>query len=226
MRSKGRGLLVALVAVLAVSAVASASASAFNLQWNVNGAKLEAGKTREVTGKGPEYQFYVWAKRIGCGASEGVETIVGGKPGTGKATLVFHKCNTSESGCKVRSSGGVFGTIEFTSLPITLKEDSAFGGKKVIAENLESKTVGTTKEWGTLEFEAEPGHSCNEYINEGKVKGSYAGELINLAGGSIELSFPSEPLETSPRLEYFGVKMTFNGKDAWKLVGEGTLTVS
>jgi hypothetical protein len=225
MRSKGRGLLVALVAVLVVSAAASASASAFNLQWNVNGAKLEAGETREVTGKGSAYTFVLFGHKLTCGASEGAETIVGGKPGTGKATLVFQKCSTEEVGCEVKSSGGTLGTIEFTGLPITLKEDSGPSGEKLIVENIESKRPGTTKEWGELEFEARAGGSCSEYPSA-KVKGSYAGKLINLAGGSVELNFPTEVLKTEPELEYFGVRMTFTGKSTWKLVGEGALTVS
>jgi hypothetical protein len=220
MRSKGRGLLVALVAVLAVSAVASASASAFNLQWNVNGAKLEAGETREVTSKAGEYKFLVFGHSITCGASEVVETIIGGKPGTGKATLVFHKCSTEEVGCEVRSAGGTFGTIEFTSLPTKLEERKTSGGTNVLAENIESKEVGTTKEWGTLEFKG----TCSEYPT-GKVKGAYAGELRNLAGGSVELNFPNPELQAD-ELGYFGVSMKFTGRSEGKLVGGGTLTVS
>jgi hypothetical protein len=224
-----RVLLVSLLAVFAVSAIASASASAFNLEWEVcekgtgTGTKFGEHKcnthpggaeewefkklvgTKNVVSKGGAFTLEVAGKKITCTAVTDKGTITGGKPGTDLAEkIVFTGCKAGPNGCKAKSAGGAAETIEVTNIKTKLEE---VAGKLV--DKFEQKTVGTTKEFVTLEFE---GATCaGEGFVTTKVKGNVAAECKNLANGNVELNFPTPAIAQTPKLEAFGLAATLTG---------------
>jgi hypothetical protein len=103
-------MVVALAAVaLAMSAVAAAQASAIEFIYKVNGAKLEAGKEKELVSKASTNQVLKatvlgLATEITCTT---VETpgakISGGVPGKSTETVHYSGCTVQKpSGCKVK----------------------------------------------------------------------------------------------------------------------------
>lgn len=92
----------ALLAVLAISAVASASASAVTGPiWEVNGAKLATGAEEALTGKaatsyelkGKAFGFIEVA--ITCKKAANNGAIIGGEPGTDATTIEYTECSSS-----------------------------------------------------------------------------------------------------------------------------------
>jgi hypothetical protein len=222
-------LLVSLLAVFAVGAVASASSSAFLLEWegckNVGAAtgefnsatcqvkggnkewnwvKEAAGETWEIIGVIGESKLTVGTKIITCkkGKSVGKTQAAGAGEAT---TITFEECTTTEPACKVKGGGGVAGTIIVKGVPTKLVErEPKGGGAKKLAN--EFKQNATTKEFVTLKFEG----TCPSY-SETKVKGQVASEVSNLTNGEVELKFPSPELKGNT-LEAFGVAATLTGK--------------
>lgn len=223
-----RTLILCFFAVLAFGAVASASASAFNLEWEVcqegtgAGTKFSEHKcnthggtekwefqklvgTQNVTSKGGSFTLEVAAKKITCTAVTDKGTITGGKPGTDLAEkITFKGCKAGPSGCKAKSAGGTSETIEVTGIKTQLEE---VGGKLV--DKFEQKTVGTKKEFVTLVFE---GSTCaGEGFVETEVKGDVAAECKNLANGNVELNFPTPAIAQTTSLKAFGLTATLTG---------------
>lgn len=179
---------------------------------------LAAGKTEKVISSGGEFKLTSGVKVITCKKVKDEGTITGGSPGTDEATkITFEECTTSQTGCKVKSAGGKLGTIEVTGIKTTLKQ-FLVGEEEIEGDVFEQKTVENAKkelikEFVTLQFEAEAGKSCSEFP-ETKVKGDVVAET---AANSGELTFPSTPIEVSPKLEAFAIKATLTGKDTQTL---------
>jgi hypothetical protein len=98
-----------LAAVLALGGAAASGASAHSFIWKVAGAKLEAGKTKEITAKVKTGSKYI-LKGTAVGIKTEVEctsqklkagsTIIGGTPGTSEETLELENCKALKpSGC-------------------------------------------------------------------------------------------------------------------------------
>jgi hypothetical protein len=223
MRSMFRSVLVALVATLAVGAVTAAGASAFSLQWKVNGALLEAGQTQSITASGPVFVMETGLLKITCNKSTGEGVVSGGKPGTSKlTTLTFTECYTASAGCEVRSAGGTFGTIALANLPTTLKVGKRKSKVEVLADNLEPNGgPGGSKEFVTLEFKGTECASAG-YTNT-PIQGTIAAEIVNLANGEAKLNFPAEELTGNTLKAFNGHGMRWIGESKQKLTGGGKL---
>ena len=175
-----RTLIISLLAVFAFSAIASASASAFALEWQTcqekAGGKFEnhgcakegppktfewetlgAGVTKKIISTklagSAEFVLNAGGKEIKCKKVDDTGTITGGKPGTDEATEIkFTECKTTEANCKVKSAKGKApaGTILVTSIKTKLVEGETSGGAKVVAD--EFKGNGAEEEFVKLEF--------------------------------------------------------------------------
>jgi hypothetical protein len=133
-----------LVAVLALSGAAASGASAHEFIWKVAGAKLEAGKTKELKAK-----VKVGSKYILKGSAFGVQTEVeckaqklkagstinGGTPGTSEETLELEECKVLKpagcTGVKVAATPAKNEIVEIASnkklgILLTPKEGAKF----------------------------------------------------------------------------------------------------
>jgi hypothetical protein len=123
------------LAALALSAVAAAQASAIEFIYKVNGAKLEAGKEKELVSKAKGNQVLKTtvlgvATEITCtGVSTAGAKIIGGKPGTSTETVKYSGCTVNKpSGCKVKE-----GTITTNPLKNEVVEGvGASAGKALV----------------------------------------------------------------------------------------------
>jgi hypothetical protein len=241
--NRTRVTLLCLLAVLSVSAVVSASASAAierkwvvcvegpttepptkydNHKCNTKAKPLSerkwewvvvtTGKTEKVVSSGGEFKLVAGTKSITCKKVKDTGTITGATPGIGEATAItFEECATGQTGCKVKSAGGTFGTINVTNIPTKLEERETSTKVKVLADNFEQKTIGLNKEFVTLEFEPETGKSCSEYPAT-KVKGAVAAQVMETG----ELVFPNPELKGNT-LEAFGIAAKLTGTDTQEL---------
>jgi hypothetical protein len=197
---------VILLVAFAVSAVASASASAH--EWKHN--KVGVTTALEVTSSGGEFKLTAAGKTVTCEKVTDKGKVE--EKGKDKATVIkFEKCKTGTTGCEIKNKGGTLGTVEVTEIPTLLEE---VGGKLV--DKFEQKLVGTTKEFVTLEFS---GTSCSGagYVTT-KVKGDVAAEVKTETNGEVKLTFPTTPIAQTPELEAFSSKATLVGTDNEKLV--------
>ena len=111
------GILAA--ALLVVSGVAAAQASAIEFLWKVNGKTLETGQEKTLTSKAKGSQI-LKASVIGVKSeitctevSTSGAKIKGGKPGTSTETVEYKGCTVQKpSGCKV--AGGAITTKPLT----------------------------------------------------------------------------------------------------------------
>ena len=239
--SRIRLIMLSLLAVFAISAVASASASAFNKQWEVcekggtekwsehkcnagkgtgewSFLKLEAGNSYNIVSwivPGTTYVLTVGTRVITCTGAADAGTITGGTPGTDSISVLFYGCTTSQVGCLVMTAHQGHGIILVPNIPTVLVErEPKGGGAKKLADEFKEKAA--TKEFVTLKFEPEAGKSCSEFGSETKVKGQVAGEVINLANGNGEINFPSPELKGNT-LEAFGTTATLTGRSEVEL---------
>jgi hypothetical protein len=164
---RARFLLLSLVTVMSVSAILASSASAaISFEWNVNGAKLEAGQSKEFTtsadGKltlelpvsgGAPIQLLSSELSILKGAK-----IIGGVPGTSASTAVFKGVTVDKpANCGVLQTATTPGTIQTTLLKTEIVEGAPGGvGNGQVEMLFTPKTTGTEL-WTTFEF---TGVSC------------------------------------------------------------------
>jgi hypothetical protein len=174
--SRLRLIMLAALAVFAVGAFASASASAaFKLEWQTCQEKagghfenhgcvkegttkafewetLAAGKTKAVESKIKSKEFVLIASgiEVKCKSATDTGTITGGTPGTDEATVTFDECTTSIAGCKVKSATKPAGEVLVSGLKTKLVEGEKKNGEKVVADEFAENP--TTKEFVTLEF--------------------------------------------------------------------------
>ncbi len=160
----------ALVAMLAISAVAAASASATVTGpiWEVGGAKLGTGVEEALTGKassayelkGKAFGFIEVA--ITCKKAANSGSIIGGEPGTDATTIEYTECSSS---------------LCTPTEPIVTKAKSELvyytaSSKTFIGDLFSPKT-------GTVFTEIKCGSIT------AKVTGSIVGELLNEAGEPV-----------------------------------------
>ena len=242
-----RMVILSVLAVFALSAVASAAASAFNLQWEVcknvgakkgsfdtnsckaaggenefEWKKLEAGESLNIVSwivPGTSFALTVGTKVITCTGAADAGTITGGKPGTGNISVLFYGCTTSQAGCLVKTAHQANGVILVPNIATVLVErEPGGGGAKKLADEFKAKPA-PLNEFVTLKFEPEAGKSCSEFP-ETKVKGQVAGEVINLANGNGEIKFPSPELKGNT-LESFGAAAKLTGRSEVELENGG-----
>jgi len=170
-----RVLLVSLLAVFAVSAVASSSASAA-LKWETcekvaagtgkftNGKcttegapnefewdKLEAGESEPLTSSGGTFKLEASGVTVTCTAVADKGELKGGSPGTDTATeILFTGCTTNKEHCKVKSAKGKQKAGEVLVTPNTPSE-LALEGTKVVDVFKGTHGAGSN-EFVTLEF--------------------------------------------------------------------------
>jgi hypothetical protein len=223
-------LLLSGLVIVAVSAVVSASASAaFNRQWQTcvnvgagngtfenslctkpGGGKewewktLLAGESRGVKDQGGEFVFKEITQTITCKKVTSKGTIYGGTPGTDESSETFTECTTKNTGCKVRSAGGTFGSVVVPPSKTKLEEKSS-----KLVDNFEQNG----SEFVTLEFSPENEPACE---GEGYVRGKVTGNVTGEVNGG-ELKFPS----TGSNLIYFGTAATLTGTSSQELAGGG-----
>jgi len=200
MRSVFRSVLVALVAVLALGAVVSASAFA-SPGWEVKegGAwkALGTGESRNVMVEGGT-QVMAWSYSQGtsivftCGTVRSTGKIVGGNPGTGEVSSIsYSECGVSNiSGCELKSPGNRAGKITTANAETTLVTFEGGGtGEKF--------SHGGSGTW----FEVEIGKEENETTHKFKKAcgalptmklvgvGTVVSKLETGAGGNLGESF-------------------------------------
>lgn len=210
-----KGVLVALVAVLAFGAVAASGASAH--QWKVNGVEA-SGQEVSVSG---EVQFESPRVTITCKSVAGKGTV--GSGAVGSAELKFTGCTTSKFGCGVSSPGQSAGTIVTVDIATKLVERETQGLERVLAESFTG--IGIKEELMKLHFINETSEGCAFLQEETIVKGSFAAEVKALSGGQVELRFPNPNLKGNV-LEIGGYRSLIFGVFDYALVGGGTLTAS
>lgn len=150
-----RILGLALVAVFAMSAVAVSSASAAkngphwwvcekdatglfsNSECSTSGTGWESKElttgTRKITFTSGETKLKTASDLIVCKKDKGTGEIIGGWPGTDKATITFEECKvTKPFSCEVKNAGGTFGTII-----TTVNTELVYTGTKTQAEKEE-----------------------------------------------------------------------------------------
>ncbi len=226
--SRTRILLVSLIAVFAVSAVASASASAFLKEYQVcqkggtekfkehhctPGTKeaegkwswlpIAAGTKFPVTSTGGAFKLEGGGKSSDCTAVTNTGEIGPGGEST-NVTLKFTGCSNGGK-CEAFSTGKP-GTKEIEVSGITdqlVEREPNGGGANKLADEFKENTG--TGEFVTIEFK-EGGVACPNYPPT-KVKRQVAGECKNTttAGGvgETELVFPNPELRGNT-LEAFG----------------------
>lgn len=177
---------------------------------------IEAGKSFEVTSGGGVFTLTAAGKTITCQTVEDTGTIESG--GKDKAsTITFKTCTTGTAGCQVKNKGGTLGTVVVTEIPTQL-EQVLVGEEEILVNKFSQKTVGTTKEFVTLEFS---GTSCSAagYVTT-KVKGDVAAEVKNETNGEVKLTFPKPAIAQTPELEAFSNTATLVGTVNEKLKNE------
>jgi|ERR1039458_5081473 hypothetical protein len=241
-----RLILLSLLAVFAVGAIASASASAACLGghlcvWEVQAteggayAKVAAGEKlnvedESVAGAAGEFILKAGTAEVKCKKVESYGTI----EETGKDianVLRFTGCTTGLTGCKVKSKGTAK-VEEIVSTKIKTQLVTR-GTGNVLADEFKGKGAG--EEFVTLEFgkKQKPLSFKMEEVCGGgypattQVIGEIAEEVINVAEvagvtpAQVESIFPATQLAGNT-LEAFGVAATLTGKTIQKLVpGEG-----
>ena len=243
--SRIRLIMLSLLAVFAISAVVSASASASEDIWEVcekggtekfeehkcskksetgewSWRKLEAGESRNVISwivPTTSYVLTVGTKVITCTGAADAGTITGGKPGTDSISVLYYGCTTNQAGCSVKTAHQANGIILVPNIPTVLvQREPSGGGALKIADEFKEKA--TLKEFVTLKFEG----TCSNFP-ETKVKGEVAGEVINLANGNTELKFPSPELKGNT-LEAFGLPAILTGRSEVELENGWALRAS
>jgi hypothetical protein len=213
--TKVRLIIASVLVVFAVSAVASASASAH--EFLNNGAGITT--TLSVLSEGGLFQLVAGAKVVDCNKVTDVGLVLTG--GRDLAHEIhFLECKTNQAGCDVHSHGAPNGLILVTNIPTLLVTKKNSKGEEVLADEFKSKTVGATKEFVTLLFLALAGGSCSEYGTETKVKGNVSA-VVNNATESLEFTNPEL---TGNTLEAFGVAAKLFGNDKQMYTNGGALT--
>jgi hypothetical protein len=213
---KARLMIVAVLAVFAVSAVVSASASAAH-QWLKNGAPLT--QTEPVLSKGGQFKLVATGITITCNKVHDLGTVL---PGTmDEATSIHYlECTTNLTNCDVSSVGATLGLILVNNIltELTLKENKKLE-KKLVDE---FKGNGVSETFVELLLESLVTNACSPLPETVKVIGTVSAEIVN---ATEELNFPEGESEIKGNtLEISGAKAKLFGKDTQMLTNGGTLT--
>jgi hypothetical protein len=127
-----RFVLLGVVGVVSVVGLSVSSASAaIKFEWKVGGAVLKAGETRGFTTTSDGHVFDFHGTAAGAGilflssevSVESGAEIIGGKPGTEKATVLFKGVTVdSPAKCTIESEGSPTGTIQTFALKTEIVE--------------------------------------------------------------------------------------------------------
>jgi hypothetical protein len=207
---KARFGLVGLVVMLSGFAVLASSASAgIKFEWKVGGAKLEAGESKEftMTADGHTFDF--------TGTTAGVSTlllsteigvlagakIIGGKPGTGEAIVIFKGITVDKPAkCVVESEGLPAGTVQSVVLkaeivesdtthePLTLFQPKAGTGfvNLLFLSGTETCPIAGVLASVTGNFLGEPLPALTETVNGHLVFPEPAPKTFVLSNGTLE----------------------------------------
>ena len=145
------------MAMFAMSAVAASSASAAkngpHWWWGNKERTLKTEKL-PITFKSGVTKLKVAGLSVECKKDKGTGELIGGWPGTDKATIMFEECTVETIGCKAKNKGGVFGTIE-----VKVNTELVYFTKKAGEEEkpplgvLFKTTESSNKTFVELEFE-------------------------------------------------------------------------
>jgi hypothetical protein len=215
MQRRSRGVLLALVAVFAMSAVTAAAASATTPEFKPVPAKKKFTSTSGYV----QYTFNNGTEVLECNNSTAAGEVTGAKT-LGKLVIKFTNCTTSGtggSGCSVTSTGAKSGEIVTKSLEGelgTVKTTEAASGVGLLLKPESGKT------WSVL-----AGNSC---LSETQMSGSIAAEVPTIGKKQVtnKLVF-SDPsgkqgirsitLDSGkaekPELVFWGTAMTMNTTD-------------
>ncbi len=206
---------IAFAASLAVSAMATASASAFLKEWYVESSAVGATAEEVIPVNSPEvttFKLTQGTRVLTCtqigGTSVG-EVEAGGKDKVKK--LVFEGCTTTKpTTCEVKSEeASATGIIEVKTAATKLQTENA----GILADEFIGNG-GSGHQLVKLEFS---GTSCGTYTNT-EVRGAIAAECENLTTGAeaghVKLTFPSPALKLEAgqeSLHVFGSAATMTG---------------
>ena len=156
-------LTAALLTVLALGAVAAASAQAAPTEgpfWKVGGKRLNANETREVTGKvfeGTKNPLVLEAEllkvksKVECRLAKAApgSFLAGGAPATGRGVAEFSDCEVvnNGSGCKVKEPI----KTEPVRTELVYNDEAKTVGEKILVES--DPEAGTEAKYVTLLFE-------------------------------------------------------------------------
>jgi hypothetical protein len=244
-------MFLALLAVLSISAIASASASActspIKCEWEVQTTEQgtpykpvgSAGTESEynVESSGGAFKLKAGTLEVTCtSVTDFGEIEAGGKDEAD--AIWFRGCTTNETGCKIKSKGHAkVGEIVVIDVETQLVEREPGGGgaKKLTDEfkehaNGEFVTLETGKKRKVGHFTME--EACTNFPATTKVEGQIAAEVIEipetevgvpleLNPTEVELNFPVVQLKGNT-LKAFAKNATISGKSVQKLIpGEG-----
>jgi hypothetical protein len=218
--SRVRVGLLSLLAVLAVSAAMSASASAH--EWKINGTVVNTSLA--VTSTGGAFQLLAGAIEVKCTGVTDKGTV--NKGGVDEATEIkFTGCTTNEVGCLVKSAGAPAkaGEIIVQSIPTLLVTGKTSTGTEVLTDEFKQKANGefVTLETGKKEIAGNNlTELCTNFPHTSKVTGHVAAIVEN---STQTLNFPNPELQGNT-LVAFGKNAKLFGTDKQALVKGGTLT--
>jgi hypothetical protein len=211
--SKAKHMLLSLVAVLSLGAMLASSASAaIKFEYRVNGAKLEAGSTKEFTTSAHSV-IDLNGTAGGAGAlllSSKIKTlagskIIGGIPGTNEEQVVFESVKVDKpANCEViQLPNGAAGVVQTVPLKSEIVEGASAGLGNGEVDILFTPAAGTT--FATFEF---IGASCT-------LKGS----VPAVTGSVLALSLPQGTEALTGILDYPAVTSEYkNQAGAFKKV--------
>jgi hypothetical protein len=203
-------------AALAMTAVAAAQASAIEFVYRVNGAKLEAGKERELVSKAATSQV-LKASPLGISTEitcTTVETsgakIKGGKPGTSTETVHYSGCTVQKpSSCKVAEG-------KITTNPLIDEIVEGVGASAGKAEVLLKPASGETFAEPKLE-----GFLCPSLAVDGSILAEALPQKEEVVAGSLKF----EPAEKGKYKNSKGEELSAGLKVAGKAATTtGTVT--
>jgi hypothetical protein len=235
-------LLVSMLAVFAVSAVASGSASANEYQicevggtekfeTNQCASKVATGtfSWKSVVGKhnvestGGAFTLTAGGKKVKCTAVTNTGEIGPGGE-SDETNITFTGCTANAGACWADSPGHDDGVGEKDGVIVVTDLDNQLVKRGTILAD-EFTENDATKEFVTLEFDTIAGDAegCPGFPTT-KVKGQVAGECTNItageSAGEVELNFP-EPELAGNTLEAFGVPASLVGNAEVFLTGVG-----
>jgi len=213
--SRIRLIMLSMLAVFAVGAVASASASAH--EWLVDGSGVTASTA--VTSSGSEFKLTVpgTTKKVKCSTVSDTGNVNTG--GKGEATNVsFKTCTTNETVCKVKSVGSApSGEVVVVNVPTLLVTNGTGVKDEFKGSHGLSNTQFVTLEFGEKVNGTKLEKKCSNYPETTEVVGNVSSNVTQ-EGTKVKLSFP-EPELSGNTLEAFGLPATLVGNDTEEVSG-------
>lgn len=212
--SKTKLIFFSLLAVIGVSVIAAASASAH--QWLKNGSALT--KTEEVLSSGGQFELTDTSVTITCETVTDTGLVLMGT--MDEATSIhFLGCKTNKAGCDVSSEGAQLGLILVSNVLTELVLAKTTGGQTVLADQFKGK--GTKENFVGLLFTSLTAGACNPLPELDGIKGHISAVIEN---STEELNFPATNEVVGNTLELGSTASKLIGRDKQMLTNGGTLT--